>query len=152
MAKEGRWEFCERVKDTAAAMIFACTPDNRVLLVEEFRPPVGRRCLCFPAGLVGDESPESAAAAANRELEEETGYTAERWTPLGCYMPVAAYSDEIITLFLAEGLKKGEQRFDEDEFLEVFTLPLAEAAQACLDGRIMDGKTVAGILRAYYGK
>ena len=76
MVREGRWEYCERVNNTGAVMVFACTPERKVLLVEEFRPPIGKRCLCFPAGLSGDEGPESDAAAARRELFEETGYEA----------------------------------------------------------------------------
>ena len=70
LVKEGRWEYCRRKNDTEAVMIFACTPENKVLLVEEFRPPIGKRCLCFPAGLSGDEGPESHELAARRELVE----------------------------------------------------------------------------------
>ena len=72
MVREGRWEYCERVNQTGAVMIFALTPDDKVILVEEFRPPIGKQSLCFPAGLSGDEGPESEAAAAHRELLEET--------------------------------------------------------------------------------
>lgn len=109
MAKEGRWEFCERVNDTRAAMIFACTPDNKVLLVEEFRPPVGARCLCFPAGLVGDVAPESAAAAATRELEEETGYTAASMQFLFAGPSSPGLTSEMLSFFLATGLSRVSQ-------------------------------------------
>ncbi|MCQ2371614.1 MAG: NUDIX hydrolase [Akkermansia sp.] len=109
MAKEGRWEFCERVNDTRAAMIFACTPDNKVLLVEEFRPPVGARCLCFPAGLVGDVAPESAAAAATRELEEETGYTAASMQLLFAGPSSPGLTSEMLSFFLATGLSRVSQ-------------------------------------------
>lgn len=109
MAKEGRWEFCERVNDTRAAMIFACTPDNQVLLVEEFRPPVGARCLCFPAGLVGDVAPESAAAAATRELEEETGYTAAAMQFLFAGPSSPGLTSEMLSFFLATGLSRVSQ-------------------------------------------
>lgn len=109
MAKEGRWEFCERVNDTRAAMIFACTPDNKVLLVEEFRPPVDARCLCFPAGLVGDVAPESAAAAATRELEEETGYTAASMQFLFAGPSSPGLTSEMLSFFLATGLSRVSQ-------------------------------------------
>ena len=109
MAKEGRWEFCERVNDTRAAMIFACTPDNKVLLVEEFRPPVGARCLCFPAGLVGDVAPESAAAAATRELEEETGYTAAAMQLLFAGPSSPGLTSEMLSFFRASGLSRVSQ-------------------------------------------
>ncbi len=76
LMREGRWEFCARVNDTPAVMVFALTNEQNVLLVEEFRPPIGRRCICFPAGLSGDEAPESTRTAAQRELMEEAGYEA----------------------------------------------------------------------------
>ena len=141
----------ESIRHIGAVGIVALTDDGRVLLEHQFRYPVDRVITEIPAGKL-DSRGEDRLAAAQRELAEETGYTARKWTPLGDYMPAAAYSDEIITLFLAEGLERGSQRFDEDEFLEVFSMPLADAAKACLDGTITDGKTVAGILRAYYGK
>ena len=76
LVREGHWEFCERVNNTPAAMIFARTEEDRVLLVEEFRPAIGKQSICFPAGLIGDEGEESAVEAARRELLEETGYDA----------------------------------------------------------------------------
>lgn len=150
MAKEGRWEFCERVKDTAAAMIFACTPDNRVLLVEEFRPPVGRRCLCFPAGLVGDESPESAAAAANRELEEETGYTAARMEYLFTGPSSPGLTSEMISFFLASGLSRVSQGGGvEGEDITVHEVPMDSIdswlAQREREGVLIDARIYAGI-------
>ena len=150
MAKEGRWEFCERVNDTRAAMIFACTPENRVLLVEEFRPPVGKPCLCFPAGLVGDlGSPESAAAAAIRELEEETGYTAAEMQFLFDGPSSPGLTSEMLSFFLARGLSRvssgggveGENITVHEAPLDTIDTWLAEmdARGVLIDARIYTG-------------
>lgn len=106
MAREGRWEYCERVKDTRAAMIFAITPERDVILVEEYRPPIGQRCLCFPAGLIGDEHAEQPAAAAARELEEEAGYAAGsmEWLFDGPSSP--GLTSETLSFYLATQLRR----------------------------------------------
>ncbi len=106
MVREGRWEYCERVNNTGAVMVFACTPENKVLLVEEFRPPIGQRCLCFPAGLSGDEGPESDAAAARRELLEETGYEAGKITYLFRGPSSPGLTSESLSFFLATDLRR----------------------------------------------
>jgi len=106
MVREGRWEFCERVNNTAAAMIFACTPEGRVLLVEEYRPPIAAQSICFPAGLVGDEGPEQATAAARRELLEETGYAAADMRYLFTGPSSPGLTSEVISFYLADGLVK----------------------------------------------
>ena len=106
MVREGRWEYCERVNNTSAVMIFACTPENKVLLVEEFRPPIGQRCLCFPAGLSGDEGPESDAAAARRELLEETGYEAAEMRFLFHGPSSPGLTSESLSFYLATGLRR----------------------------------------------
>jgi ADP-ribose pyrophosphatase len=106
MVREGRWEYCERVNNTGAVMVFACTPENKVLLVEEFRPPIGQRCLCFPAGLSGDEGPESDAAAARRELLEETGYEADTVEFLFHGPSSPGLTSESLSFFLATGLRR----------------------------------------------
>ena len=106
MMRVGSWEYCERVNNTGAVMVFACTPENKVLLVEEFRPPIGRRCLCFPAGLSGDEGPESDAAAARRELLEETGYEAEEVQFLFRGPSSPGLTSESLSFFLARGLRR----------------------------------------------
>ena len=106
MVREGRWEYCERVNNTGAVMIFACTPGGKVLLVEEFRPPIGQRCLCFPAGLSGDEGPESDAAAARRELLEETGYEAAEMKFLFHGPSSPGLTSESLSFYLATGLRR----------------------------------------------
>lgn len=150
LAREGRWEFCERVNDTRAAMIFACTPDNKVLLVEEFRPPVGARCLCFPAGLVGDVAPESAAAAATRELEEETGYTAARMQFLFSGPSSPGLTSEMLSFFLATGLSRVSQGGGVDgENITVHEVPMDSIdswlAQKDAEGVLIDARIYAGL-------
>jgi ADP-ribose pyrophosphatase len=81
LIKEGHWEYVDRVNATGAALIVAVTPDEKVLLVEQYRIPVHARTIELPAGIIGDEpdsTNETIAEAARRELLEETGYTAER--------------------------------------------------------------------------
>lgn len=149
MVREGRWEYCERVNQTGAVMIFACTPENKVLLVEEFRPPIGRSCLCFPAGLSGDEGPESDAAAAHRELQEETGYAAADMQFLFHGPSSPGLTSESLSFYLASGLRRVAAGGGVDsENITVHEVPLAEidswlAAKASqgveLDPRIFTG-------------
>ena len=106
MVREGSWEYCERVNNTGAVMVFACTPEGQVLLVEEFRPPIGQRCLCFPAGLSGDEGPESDAATARRDLLEETGYEAAEMTFLFHGPSSPGLTSESLSFYLATGLRR----------------------------------------------
>lgn len=127
MVKEGRWEFCRRKNDTQAVMIFACTPEGNVLLVEEFRPPIGKRCLCFPAGLSGDEGPESHERAARRELEEETGYRAETMEYLFTAPSSPGLTSETLHFFLAGGLHRVAVGGGvEGENITVREVPIAE--------------------------
>ena len=102
----GKWEFVSRTGGVHAAVILA-VDDGHVLLVEQDRVPIGARCLELPAGLVGDEEEgEEAAAAAIRELEEETGWRAERMVDLGRFHSSPGMSSEGFTLLRAEGLAK----------------------------------------------
>lgn len=125
LVREGRWEYCERVNQTGAVMVFACTPEGKVLLVEEFRPPIGRRCLCFPAGLSGDEGPESDAEAARRELLEETGYEAAEMKFLFHGPSSPGLTSESLSFYLASGLRRvGEGGGVEQERIIVREVPL----------------------------
>ncbi len=100
------WEYCARVNDAAAAMIFARTPDGSILLVEEFRPPIGAQSICFPAGLCGDQGPEKEATAARRELLEETGYEAGEIELLFRGPSSPGLSSEQIAFYLATDLRR----------------------------------------------
>ena len=123
----GRWEYVSRTRGVSAAVILA-VDDGHVILVEQHRVPLGRRCLELPAGLIGDEQEgEEAQTAATRELEEETGYRAERMVDLGRFYASPGMSSEGFTLLRADGLTKtGEGGGVEGEDIIVHRVPLAE--------------------------
>lgn len=104
---EGRWEYVKRARGISAAVILALTDDDEVVLVEQPRVPLGRRCLELPAGLVGDETAgEAAAVSAERELEEETGFAARHWEELGEFASSPGMVGETFRLFRATGLSR----------------------------------------------
>ena len=139
---DGRWEYCERVNQTGAVMIFACTPERKVLLVEEYRPPIGMQSICFPAGLSGDEGPESDAVAARRELLEETGYEAEHMQYLFTGPSSPGLTSESLSFYLAGGLRKVAAGGGVDnENIIVHEAPLAEI-DAWLAAQIEAGKSI----------
>ena len=105
--QHGTWEFVGRTRGVSAAVILAVDDEDHVILVEQYRVPIGRMCLELPAGLVGDEEEgEDVAEAAGRELEEETGYRAERMVDLGRFHASPGMSSEGFTLLRAEGLTR----------------------------------------------
>ncbi len=126
---EGSWEFAARKGDIAAAVIVAID-DGHVILVEQFRVPLGRNCVELPAGLVGDETAgESVAVAAGRELEEETGYRADAIEDLGVFHSSPGMTSECFTLVRATGLTKvGDGGGDGDENITVHRVARADVA------------------------
>lgn len=138
----------EYFRHDGAVCVIPLTGDGRVILEHQYRYAVGRVITEIPAGKL-DSPDEDPLEAAKRELREETGATAREWIPLGVFLPAVAYSTETIHMYAARGLTFGEQDMDEDEFLEVFSLPLEEIAEEVLAGRIPDAKTQAAVLRAY---
>ncbi len=104
--RDGTWEYVSRARGIQAAVIVAID-DGHVILVEQYRVPLGKRCLELPAGLVGDEtSGEAVEIAAARELEEETGYRADRIEPIGFFHSSPGMVSEGFTLVRAHGLTK----------------------------------------------
>ena len=104
--KSGTWEYAERPHGIDAAVILA-VEDGHVLLVEQYRVPLGRACLELPAGLIGDEiAGEAMEVAAARELEEETGYRAARIESLGVFHSSPGMTSECFTLVRATGLER----------------------------------------------
>jgi len=134
----------EYIKHPGAVAILALLEDGRVVMERQFRYPHGKVFLEIPAGK--RDPGEAGEATAKRELLEETGYVAASWKKLGVVHNAIAYSDEGIELFLARGLEMRAPKLEKGEFLEVFTLPLAEARDMVRDGRITDAKTIAGLL------
>jgi ADP-ribose pyrophosphatase len=105
--RQGRWEYVARARGIRAAVIVAVDDDGNLLLVEQYRVPLGRRCLELPAGLIGDGGDDEAdETAAARELEEETGYRAERIESLGEFFSSPGMVSESFTLVRAHGLTR----------------------------------------------
>ena len=121
------------------------TPDGlRLVMERQFRYPVGQVMTEFPAGKL--DPGEDPWLCAQRELQEETGYTARQWARAGVLHPVISYSTEVIEIWFAKELSLGERRLDTDEFLDVFTASPAELMAACQQGRLTDAKTLTGLL------
>ena len=137
----------ELLRHVGAVCVVPVTDDGRVVVERQYRYHIDQVITEIPAGKL-DSPDEDRLSAAQRELREETGFTADRWTDMGLYYPAAAYSDEKITMYLAQGLHKGEQHLDECEFLNVQTVPIAELVEDILSNRITDGKTQAAVLKA----
>ena len=127
--KAGSWEYAVRNRGIEAAVIVAID-DGHILLVEQYRPPIGRACLELPAGLIGDETEgEELEAAATRELEEETGYRAAAIERLGVFHSSPGMTSEAFTLVRATGLTRtGEGGGHEGEGITVHRVPLAGLA------------------------
>jgi ADP-ribose pyrophosphatase len=125
--RRGKWEYVSRSRGISAAVILA-VHDGEAILVEQYRVPLGCPCLELPAGLVGDdEEGEAAEIAAMRELEEETGYRAERMVDLGRFHASPGMSSEGFTLLRAEGLTRvGEGGGVHGEDIRVHHVPLGE--------------------------
>ena len=121
------------------------TPEGlRLVMERQFRYPVGQVMTEFPAGKL--DPGEEPWLCAQRELLEETGYTARQWARAGVLHPVIAYSTEVIEIWFAKDLTLGERQLDTDEFLDVFTASPAELMAACQQGRLTDAKTLTGLL------
>jgi ADP-ribose diphosphatase len=118
--------------------------DPTILTIRQFRYATGGYVVELPAGKLDHE--ESALACARRELEEETGFTAERVEYMTSIYPAPAYTDERIHLFTATGLQKGAPRREADEFIESSPFRLSELVRMILNGEIIDAKTIAGIM------
>ena len=128
----------ELTRHVGAVCIVPLLDDERVIVERQFRYPVNEVITEIPAGK-RDSRDEAPDDAARRELREETGITARELIPLGPFYPAAAYSDEVIWMYLARGLTFGEQQLDDDEFLNLQAVPLEELARDVLAGRIRRG-------------
>ncbi|AQQ53666.1 NUDIX hydrolase [Planococcus lenghuensis] len=138
----------ELVEHPGAVAVIAITPDNKLVMVEQYRKALERSIVEIPAGKL--EKGEEPAASAKRELEEETGYTAGSFRHIQSFSTSPGFADEVIHLYAAEELKKTEQGAapDEDEFVELLEVTMEEAEQMMQDGRIYDAKTAFAVLWA----
>lgn len=135
--RQGRWEFVSRARGIRAAVIVAVDDTGHLLLVEQYRVPLGRNCLELPAGLIGDGGDDEAdETAAARELEEETGYRAERIEALGEFFSSPGMVSESFTLVRAHGLTRvGEGGGVEGEDIIVRRVKLADVPAYVADCR-----------------
>ena len=134
----------EYVIHPGAVMIVAQLDDGRLVLERQYRYPMGTVMIEFPAGKL--DAGEASLVCAQRELLEETGYTARQWARAGVLHPVISYSTEFIDIWFARDLTLGSRQLDSGEFLEVFTATPAELLAWCCNGQVTDAKTLSGAL------
>jgi ADP-ribose pyrophosphatase len=139
---DGRNASREYLIHPGAVMMIPLFDDGTVLMERQFRYPVGKVMIEFPAGKLDPQ--EGALTCGKRELREETGYTAERWDYLTRIHPVISYSTEFIDIYLARDLKQGVAMLDEGEFLETFVTPAGQLIDWVREGKISDVKTIIG--------
>jgi len=140
----GRDATREYVLHPGAVMVIGLLDDGQVVLERQYRHPMGRVMIEFPAGKL--DAGEGSLVCARRELLEETGYSAREWAFAGRLAPTIAYSNELIDIWFARGLSLGERRLDEGEFLDVITAMPAQLQAWCRNGEVVDGKTLVGAL------
>ncbi|MBH8592124.1 NUDIX hydrolase [Paenactinomyces guangxiensis] len=133
----------EIVKHPGAVSVLAVTEENKLVMVRQFRKPLEKTILEIPAGKL--EAGENPADCAMRELEEETGYRAEKIEHVVSFYTSPGFADEYLHIYRANGLSKGEARLDQDEFVELVELTLDECLERIAAGEICDAKTVAAV-------
>jgi ADP-ribose pyrophosphatase len=134
----------EYIVHPGAVMIVPLLDDGRVVVERQWRYPMQKAMLEFPAGKL--EAGEPVLSCAVRELAEETGYRAAEWARAGATHNAIAYADEIIEVWFARGLQGGERQLDAGEFLDVFEASVEDLEAAARDGRLTDAKTLVGLL------
>lgn len=142
MLPDGHIKAREYIRHPGAVVVLPLLDDVTVLLERQFRYPLDRVFIEFPAGKI--DPGEEALACAKRELQEETGYTATDWQFICTIHNAIGYSDEHLDLFLARGLVAGPSRLDPGEFLETFSAPLPDILEWVKTGVITDVKTIIG--------
>jgi ADP-ribose pyrophosphatase len=141
---DGQLTTREYIVHPGAVMMVPLLPDGRLLMERQYRHPMGRVMLEFPAGKI--DPGEAPFACAVRELAEETGYRAAEWARAGILHNAIAYSDEGIEIWFARGLKAGEQHLDAGEFLDIVMHTSTEVDAFAASGDVTDAKTLIGLL------
>ena len=137
----------EVVYHPGGVAVLALDADSTVYLVKQFRYPIRQQLLELPAGKLDHGAEEDVLLGAKRELSEETGLEASEWTYLGYTLASPGFCDEALHMYLAQGLTRKPQHLDEDEFLDVVTMPFDKLVEQVMDGSITDGKTVSTTLK-----
>ena len=135
----------EWIEHPGASSIIPLLPDNQIILVRQYRYPVGQVTLEVPAGKLNHVE-EDPLICAERELSEETGYTAGKIWKLTTIATTVGFSNEIIHLYAASDLTAGKQHPDDDEFINAIKIPLTAALQLVETGKIIDAKSIISIL------
>ena len=136
----------EYVMHPGAVVVVPLLPNGKVILEKQFRYPLHQVFIELPAGKI--DAGEDILATGQRELLEETGYTASEWTKLGHQHPCIGYSNEMIHMYLARSLIAGAHQRDDDEHLEVFEAPFEQCLSMIQHGEITDGKTIVALFLA----
>lgn len=136
----------EYVLHPGAVVVVALLPNGNIILEKQFRYPLHQVFIELPAGKI--DAGEEILVTGQRELLEETGYSASDWVKLGHQHPCIGYSNEVIYMYLARDLTAGSHRRDDDEHLEVFEASLANCLAMIKNGEITDGKTIIALFFA----
>ena len=137
----------EWIKHQGASAVIPVLPNGNIILVRQYRYPIGKVTLEIPAGKL-DSVDEDPLICAKRELSEETGYTANKYTQIHKLATTVGLPNEWIYIYLAQDLVKGKQHTDDDEFINLVEMPLSEAVDLVNKGEIFDAKSVVAILMA----
>jgi len=141
---DGGTAYREYIVHPGAVMVVPILDDGRLVVERQWRHPLGRVLLEFPAGKL--EAGEPVLDCAIRELIEETGYRAREWARAGLTNNAIAYSNEKIEIWFARGLEPGERRLDPGEFLDIGILGVDELGAAARSGELTDAKSLVGLL------
>lgn len=138
----------EVVVHPGAAVVAALTEQGEILLIRQFRYPVGEILWELPAGKL--EKDEDPLECAKRELAEETGFGAREWRCLSDFFTTPGFSNEVLYLYLATDLYPDPREADSEEFIELFKIPYTQAVSMVTSGEVKDAKTIIGILLTGY--
>jgi ADP-ribose pyrophosphatase len=141
---DGKKACREYMRHPGAVAAVAFTGKGDIVLVRQYRYPIGKLTYEIPAGKL--DKGESPVSCVRRELAEETGFTAKKIRKLCAYWPTPAFSDEVIHIYLARGLKQAGMSPDSDEFIDCKIVPLKRALSWIKNGKIRDSKTIIAIL------
>jgi ADP-ribose pyrophosphatase len=136
----------EYIVHPGAVLVVPVLQNGNIILERQFRYPLNQVFIELPAGKI--DAGEDTLITGQRELLEETGYSAAEWISLGHQHPCIGYANEVIYMYIARGLTAGAHQLDADEHLEVFDLPLAKCIQMVQTGEITDGKTIIALFLA----